>query len=88
MLSTEEKKTAIQKVTDSEKNSGSADAQISLLTEKILKLNDHLKKNIHDFSSKRGLLKNVGQRRKLLKYLRGSNQKKYEELLGKLGLRK
>jgi small subunit ribosomal protein S15 len=88
MLTAEEKKKAMTKVNSDEKNTGSADVQISLLTEKILKLNEHLKKNIHDFSSKRGLLKNVGQRRKLLKYLRGSNTKKYEEVLGKLGLRK
>ena len=88
MLSTEEKKKAILKVAKDEKKTGGADSQISLLTEKILKLNDHLKKNIHDFSSKRGLLKNVGQRRKLLKYLRSSNPKKYEEVLATLGLRK
>lgn len=88
MLTTEEKKQAIVKIGGSEKDTGTASAQISLLTEKILKLNDHLKKNIHDFSSKRGLLKNVGQRRKLLRYLRSSDQKKYEEVLAKLGLRK
>lgn len=88
MLSSEEKRKVMAKVTNDEKNTGSADVQISLLTDKILKLNDHLKKNIHDFSSKRGLLKNVGQRRKLLKYLRRANQKKYEEVLEKLGLRK
>jgi len=88
MLSTEEKKAAIKKVSTDDKNTGSANVQISLLTEKILKLNDHLKKNIHDFSSKRGLLKNVGQRRKLLKYLKKSDPKGYEEVLAKLGLRK
>lgn len=88
MLTTEEKKAAIKKVSGDENDTGSADVQISLLTEKILKLNEHLKTNIHDFSSKRGLLKNVGQRRKLLKYLRVSNPKKYEAVLEKLGLRK
>ncbi|MDD5731472.1 MAG: 30S ribosomal protein S15 [Patescibacteria group bacterium] len=87
MLSTEEKKVARTKVS-SEKDTGSVSVQISALTTKILKLNDHLKKNIHDFSSKRGLLKNVGQRRKFLKYLKKSDPKKYEEVLGKLGLRK
>ena len=50
MLTTEEKKNAIKKVSTEEKNTGSASVQISMLTEKILKLNDHLKKNIHDFS--------------------------------------
>jgi small subunit ribosomal protein S15 len=88
MLSTEEKKAARAKVGSNEKDTGSASVQISALTTKILKLNEHLKKNIHDFSSKRGLLKNVGQRRKFLKYLKQSDPKKYEEVLGKLGLRK
>lgn len=88
MLTTEEKKKAIKKVGSDEKNTGSASVQISLLTEKILKLNDHLRTNIHDFSSKRGLLCNVGQRRKLLKYLKNSDPKGYENVLAKLGLRK
>lgn len=88
MLSVEEKRIARSKVSSSEKDTGSASVQISALTAKILKLNEHLKKNIHDFSSKRGLLKNVGQRRKFLKYIRKSDPKKYEEVLGKLGLRK
>lgn len=88
MLSTEEKKTARAKVGSSEKDTGSAAVQISALTTKILKLNEHLKKNTHDFSSKRGLLKNIGQRRKFLKYLKNSDPKKYEEVLNKLGLRK
>lgn len=86
MLSTEEKKKIIQDITGDEKNTGSAEAQIALLTEKILRLNEHLKKNIHD--NKRGLLKNIGQRRRLLKYLRVNSPKKYEEVLAKLGLRK
>uniref|UniRef100_A0A7C4R677 Small ribosomal subunit protein uS15 n=1 Tax=candidate division CPR3 bacterium TaxID=2268181 RepID=A0A7C4R677_UNCC3 len=88
MLTTEEKKQSFKKVSKNEKDTGSASVQISALTTKILKLNEHLKKNIHDFSSKRGLLKNVGQRRKLLKYLRNSDPKKYEEVLSALGLRK
>ena len=86
MLSTEDKKKIIKDIVGNEKNTGATEAQIALLTQKILKLNEHLKKNIHD--SKRGLLKNVGRRRKLLKYLRVSNPKKYEEVLIKLGLRK
>ena len=88
MLSTEEKKTAYMKVSSIANDTGSASVQISALTTKILKLNDHLRKNIHDFSSKRGLLCNVGQRRKILKYLKRSDPKKYEEVLAALGLRK
>jgi len=88
MLSKEKKSNIISGFGKNEKDTGSASAQIALLTEKIRKLNEHLKKNIHDFSSKRGLLKNVGQRRRFLKYLRKSDPKKYEEVLGNLGLRK
>jgi small subunit ribosomal protein S15 len=88
MLSTEEKKAVIIDMAGNDKNTGSAEVQIALLTEKIRMVNEHLKKNIHDFSAKRGLIVNVGERRKFLKYLRRSNQKKYEEVLAKLGLRK
>lgn len=88
MLSKEKKTSIISGFGKNDKDSGSASAQIALLTEKIRKLNEHLKKNIHDFSSQRGLLKNVGQRRRFLKYLKKSDPKKYEEALAKLGLRK
>ncbi len=72
----------------SDSDTGSPAVQITLLTAKIHKLNSHLQKNIHDFSSKRGLLSNVGQRRKMLKYLAKSDPKKYEKTLKELGLRK
>ena len=87
-LRTEEKKRIIDAITFSKGSTGSTEAQIALLTEKIHKLNFHLKKNIHDFSSKRGLLVNVGKRRKLLRYLSSTNPTGYETVLKKLNLRK
>lgn len=88
MLKTAEKKKIITDVTGNEKNTGDISAQIALLTSKILQLNDHLRINIHDTGAKRGLLCNVGQRKKMLRYLKANQPKKYEEILVKLGLRK
>ncbi len=69
-------------------DTGSAEVQIALLTNRINYLTDHLKTHKHDFSGRRGLLKLVGQRRSLLKYLNDKNIDKYRELIDKLGLRK
>ena len=69
-------------------DTGSAEVQIALLTDRINYLTDHLKTHKHDFSGRRGLLKLVGQRRSLLKYLNGKNVDKYRDILDKLGLRK
>lgn len=71
-----------------EKDTGSADVQIALLTERIEMLNKHFDLHKKDHSSRRGLLKLVGRRRKLLEYLKNSNVEKYRELVGSLGLRK
>jgi len=73
----------------SEKNTGSIEGQIALLTEKINHISKHIKNgNKHDYSSNRGLLKMVGQRRKLLAYYAGKDINGYRELIAKLGLRK
>ena len=69
-------------------DTGSAEVQIALLTDRINYLTDHLKTHKHDFSGRRGLLKLVGQRRSLLKYLNDKNVDKYIELIDILGLRK
>ena len=69
-------------------DTGYAEVQIALLTDRINYLTDHLKTHKHDFSGRRGLLKLVGQRRSLLKYLNDKNVDKYRELIDKLGLRK
>lgn len=71
-----------------EKDTGSAEVQIALLTERINSLTEHFKINKKDHNSRRGLLKLVGQRRRLLKYLMRKDLDKYRELLVKLNLRK
>lgn len=70
-----------------EKDSGSPEYQIALFTEKIKKLTAHLKKNVKDFHSRRGLLKMVSKRKKLMDYLKRTNEKAYKTLIKKLGLK-
>lgn len=71
-----------------EKNTGSIEAQIALLTERITHISKHLKENKKDFSSNRGLLQLVGERKSLLTYLSKHNLQGYRALIEKLGLRK
>jgi small subunit ribosomal protein S15 len=71
-----------------EKDTGSADVQVALLTHRIAQLTEHLKSNAKDHSSRRGLLKMVAQRRSLLDYLSRAKSDRYKELIGKLNLRK
>jgi len=71
-----------------EKDTGSADVQVALLTRRIAQLTEHLKSNAKDHSSRRGLLKMVAQRRSLLDYLSRSKADRYKELIDKLNLRK
>ncbi len=68
-------------------DTGSPEVQIAVLTARINQLNEHLKKNKHDESSRRGLLKMVGQRRRHLAYLGRTNPEKYREVTEKLSLR-
>ena len=70
------------------RDTGSAEVQIALLTERINQLGEHFKVHKKDFNSRRCLLSLVGTRRRLLNYLKGRDSKKYEEVLGKLHLRK
>jgi small subunit ribosomal protein S15 len=70
------------------KDTGSADVQIALLTSRINELTQHLQAHVKDHSSRRGLLKMVGQRRRLLDYLSSTDTKRYHELIKKLNLRK
>ena len=70
------------------KNTGSSDSQISILTERIESINTHLKSNRKDNSSRRGLLLLVSKRRKLLKYLKRTNLEGYKTLIEKLNIRK
>jgi small subunit ribosomal protein S15 len=71
-----------------EKDTGSADVQIALLTDRINRLTDHLQKNKKDHSSRRGLLMMVGQRRRLLDYLHLTDASRYHAITKKLKLRK
>jgi small subunit ribosomal protein S15 len=71
-----------------EKDTGSADVQIALLTQRINHLTEHLQKNIKDHSSRRGLLVMVGQRRRLLSYLHKTDLNRYTAVTKKLKLRK
>jgi len=71
-----------------EKDTGSADVQVALLTHRIEHLTEHLKTNRKDHSSRRGLLKMVAQRRSLLDYLSKTKEDRYKKLIDKLNLRK
>lgn len=72
----------------SEKDSGSTEVQIALLTKRIEELTEHFKKHPKDNNSRRGLLKLVGQRRRLLAYLKVKDLMKYREIIERLNLRK
>ena len=71
-----------------EGDTGSPEVQIAILTEEIKNLTEHLKEHSHDFHSRRGLLKKVGQRRSLLNYLLKKDVTRYREIVKSLGLRK
>jgi small subunit ribosomal protein S15 len=87
-LTKEEKQEVINEFGSKEVDTGSTEVQIALLTRRIQQLTEHFKSNNKDHNSRRGLLKLVGQRRKLLKYLQRTNLEKYREILTKLNLRK
>lgn len=70
------------------KDTGSTEVQVALLTERIKQLTQHLRENKKDFHSQRGLLKLVGQRRRLLAYLARTDSRRYQALIQKLGLKK
>jgi len=88
MLTKETKTQIITEYGGSETNTGSSDVQIALLTARIRDLQNHFDKFPKDHASRRGLLKMVGARRRLLKYVRDNDVNHYRELIQKLGLRK
>lgn len=71
-----------------EGDTGSAEVQVALLTTRISELAEHLKLHAHDHHSRRGLLKLIGRRRRLLAYISKGDVKRYRSLIGRLGLRK
>lgn len=88
MLTKRKKQNIIKEVQVHEQDSGSAQVQIGLLSKEIEVLTKHLKNNAKDNSSRRGLLKMVSKRRKLLSYLSTSDEKAYAKLVKQLGLKK
>lgn len=78
----------VKKFAQGTKDTGSPEVQVALLTTRINELNLHFAGHDKDYHSKRGLLKMVGQRRRLLAYLRDADLKRYTKLIGDLGLRK
>ena len=87
-LTKEKKNEIIKKYRLDDKDTGSVEVQVALLTERINELNEHIKVHTHDFHSNRGLLKMVGQRKSLLNYLAKNDVQRYRALVSKLGLRK
>jgi small subunit ribosomal protein S15 len=88
MITKEKKTQLIQDFRHKEGDTGSPEVQIALLTERVLYLTEHFKSHPKDHASRRGLLKLVGQRRRLLDYLKKNDVKRYANLLDRLGLRK
>ena len=88
MISAEKKAEVIAAHKRGDADTGSPEVQISLLTERIAGLQDHFKTNAKDHHSRRGLLKIVSQRRRLLDYLRGKDVDRYRSLIQELGLRR
>ena len=87
-LQTEQKETIITQFRTHAEDTGSPEVQIALLTERINGLTDHFKSNVKDHHSRRGLLRMVSRRRKLLDYLKSRNTDSYRALIDRLGLRK
>ena len=87
-LTKDAKTKIIEKYRINDKDTGSAEVQIAILTEEIKQLTEHLKTHIHDYHSRRGLLKKVGQRRNMLGYLARTDVTRYRKLIKELGLRK
>jgi len=87
-ITAEEKTQIVSDFKTHEKDTGSPEVQIAILTKRINELTEHLKTHKKDHSSRRGLLKMVGKRNSLLKYLTREDRTRYQQIIGKLGLRK
>jgi small subunit ribosomal protein S15 len=87
-LTTKEKSRIIKEIGLNEKDTGSAEVQVALLSKEIDKLASHLKKHAQDIHSRRGLIKMVIKRKKLLTYLKKESEERYAEAIKKLGLKK
>lgn len=87
-LAAEQKSNLLTQYRRHERDTGSADVQVALLTGRIEHLTEHLKTHVKDHTSRRGLLKMVGARSRLLKYLSISDRERYQKVIASLGLRK
>ncbi len=87
-ISKEEKKSVLENFKVNDKDTGSTEVQVAVLTTRINNLSGHFKKHVKDFHSRRGLLMMVGQRRRLLSYLKKTAPTRYNKLIASLGLRK
>ena len=86
-LNTAEKQILIETHQVHPTDTGSVEVQVAMLSKRISKLSDHLQGNIHDFSSRQGLLKMIGKRKRLLSYIKNKNVQKYQDLVNKIGIR-
>lgn len=84
MLNPDKKKKIIEKFKTHATDTGSPQVQIAILTEEVKELTDHLKTHKKDFSSRRGLIKKVGERRRLMRYLKRTDASAYDDLMAKL----
>jgi small subunit ribosomal protein S15 len=84
----ENKEDTIQDYRTHDEDSGSPEVQIAIFSKRIAHLTDHLREHKHDYHSRRGLLKLVGKRRRLLKYLQNNDVERYRSLIARLGLRR
>lgn len=87
-ITAERKQTIIADYATHEGDTGSPEVQVAILTDRIVGLTEHLKAHQKDFASRRGLLMMVGQRRRLLDYLRRTHEPRYQKLIERLGLRR
>ena len=88
MAVVQDKEQIIQEHSTHEGDTGSPEVQVAVLTRRIAHLTEHLREHKHDYHSRRGLLKMVGKRRRLLKYLQKKDVERYRALIAKLGLRR
>lgn len=87
-ITAEKKQEVIADFRREDKDTGSPEVQVAILTARIKELTEHLKQHRHDYASQRGLLQMVSKRTRLLRYLKNSNRQAYLDLIGRLGLRK
>ena len=87
-IAQERKTTLIKDYATHDGDTGSPEVQVAILSERIANLTEHLKAHQKDFASRRGLLMMVGQRRRLLDYLRRTNEARYQSVIDRLGLRR